>query len=221
MSTTAQIAANKLNAQHSTGPKTEAGKAASALNHFRHGLAGSFMILDWEHEEEFDELLENLRAEHQPATPTEVLLVESMAQHYWLKQRAIRLQYATMEPELPTCPFPKELAIYIRYQTTHERAFYKALNELLRLRAEKRKAEIGFESQTLRSSRESRVQAAEIRKEANEKRRDELHTLRVSLATARLRGQELKNVVLERPELRNESHAQGCPTTEEPARIAA
>ena len=38
----------------------------------------------------------------------------------------------------------KRLALYLRYETTHERAFHKCLNELLRIRAEKRKAEIGF-----------------------------------------------------------------------------
>ncbi len=69
MSTPAQIAANKENAQHSTGPKTEAGKAASSINNFRHGLAGSFMIMDWENREDFDELFDSLRAEHKPTSP--------------------------------------------------------------------------------------------------------------------------------------------------------
>src|SRR5437870_1313569 len=133
----AQLAANRLNAQHSTGPKTEAGKAVSSLNNFRHGLAGKFMVLDWESEEEFDDLLENLRAEHQPATPTETLLVESMAQHYWLRQRAVRFQHCIMDQKLPTCEYPKDLALYLRYQTTHERAFHKCVNQLLKLRAEK------------------------------------------------------------------------------------
>ena len=38
MSTPAQIAANQANAQFSTGPKSEAGRAAAARNNFRHGL---------------------------------------------------------------------------------------------------------------------------------------------------------------------------------------
>ena len=52
----------------------------------------------------------------------------------------------------------EHFALYLRYQTTHERAFYKALNELQKLRNERRKEQIGFESQ-------KRAQAAEIRAE--------------------------------------------------------
>jgi hypothetical protein len=68
--------------------------------------------------EDFDELYEGLRAEHQPESPTEILLVESMAQHYWLKQRALRLQSLCFDGD------EKQLGLYLRYQTTHERGFY-------------------------------------------------------------------------------------------------
>jgi hypothetical protein len=52
----------------------------------------------------------------------------------------------------------KHFALYLRYQTTHERAFYKALTELQKLREQRRKEQIGFESQ-------KRAQADEIRAE--------------------------------------------------------
>ena len=167
MATEAQIRANQANAEHSTGPKTEEGKAISARNNFRVGLTGGyFRVLDWEKQEEFDELLEDLRAEHKPTTRTESLLVEKMAQSYWLSQRAAFMQKMCLDYERPMCRPTEEkvFPLYMRYQATHERAFYKALNELLRLRAEKRKLEIGFESQ-------KRKQAADARKEANENRR--------------------------------------------------
>ena len=48
VSTESQIQANRENAQLSTGPKTEAGKAAAALNNTRHGLTGAFRILPTE-----------------------------------------------------------------------------------------------------------------------------------------------------------------------------
>jgi Mn-containing catalase len=41
----------------------------------------------------------------------------------------------------------KQFALLLRYESMHERAFYKAVNELQKLRKEKRKEEIGFVSQ--------------------------------------------------------------------------
>jgi hypothetical protein len=42
--TPAQVAANQANAQRSTGPRTPQGKAASALNNFRHDFNGAFTV---------------------------------------------------------------------------------------------------------------------------------------------------------------------------------
>ena len=84
MSTSAQIAANQANSQHSTGPKTEDGRAVSCLNNFRHGLAGvQFSVLPGECEEEYATLIAGLKAEHKPGTITECILVEKLAQHFW------------------------------------------------------------------------------------------------------------------------------------------
>ena len=41
-------------------------------------------------------------------------------------------------------------SLYLRYQTTHTRAFHKSLNDLLKLRAETRKQQNGFEAQARR-----------------------------------------------------------------------
>jgi len=186
----AQIIANHLNAQHSTGPRSAEGKAVVARNNFRHGCAGAiFIVLDWEKQEEFDELVAGLREEHAPATPTEHLLVDKMAQSYWLSKRASYLQHMCFDSQVPMCSATEEkvFALYMRYQTTHERAFYKALNELQKLRAEKRKSEIGFESQ-------QRQHAQEERREAVEKRQQELHEPAVLLAQAKLERQLLLNM---------------------------
>jgi hypothetical protein len=98
MSTESQIEANRENAKLSTGPKSEAGKAAAALNNTRHGLAGAFRVLPTESQSDFDELLATLRDEHQPATFTETTLVEAMAQHHWLRQRALNLESSCYDP---------------------------------------------------------------------------------------------------------------------------
>ena len=45
MPTPAQLAANRRNAQRSTGPKTPAGKARSARNALRHGLPSPEVVV--------------------------------------------------------------------------------------------------------------------------------------------------------------------------------
>jgi hypothetical protein len=44
MATERQIAANRANAFHSTGPKTAAGKLKSSRNSYRHGLSGQLPL---------------------------------------------------------------------------------------------------------------------------------------------------------------------------------
>ena len=44
MATEKQIAANRANAKHSTGPKTIAGKMKSSRNAYRHGLSGPLRL---------------------------------------------------------------------------------------------------------------------------------------------------------------------------------
>jgi hypothetical protein len=191
MSTEAQIAANQQNAQISTGPKSAEGKARICLNAFRHGLAGAFMILSDEVREDFNELYEGLRAEHQPESPTEILLVESMAQHYWLKQRALRLQSLCFDEE-GECTSEKTLGLYLRYQTTHERAFYKALNTLIKLRADKRKARLDEAALCQRAEDSKRIGFVSQELAQNRERQQaELNEARIRLANAKAQHLEV------------------------------
>ena len=146
--TEAQINANRENAQKSTGATTPEGKATVSQNRRTHGLAGNFHILPWENAEDFRSLAHSIYEEHKPATATEQRLVDSMIQHYWLKQRAIGLQEELLlTSQNPTEVDGKKLALFLRYQTTHERSYYKAEKELQNLKKTKQKEEIGFESQ--------------------------------------------------------------------------
>ena len=192
MATEAQIVANRQNAKQSSGPKSEQGKAASCQNNFRYGLTGSsFTVLDFENQDEYDNVLSGLSSEHQPSTMTETILVENMAQSYWLRKRALHLQdQCATDEDLTLQEQERQLALLIRYQTTHDRAFHRSLNDLLKLRAERRKAEIGFESQNHRRADQSRREAAE-------KRKQDLHELAVLLAEAKVDHQLLQNLNLE------------------------
>jgi low affinity Fe/Cu permease len=187
--TSAQMTANQSNAQHSTGPKTPRGKAISARNNFRHGFTGEFTVLPWVDQSEFDLLMNALRDEHKPSGLTERILVDKMAQALWLTKRALMLQHVTFNHEVPTCDDEKQLALYIRYQTTHERNFHKCLNDLLRVRAEKRKQQIGFESQ-------KHQEADQMRRAASENRKQELHHFAVLLAEAKVDHQILQTAML-------------------------
>ena len=122
-----------------TGPRTPEGKAKSSLNNLRHGLTGQFRVLDYESQEEFEEVLEALRDEHQPTTATEDILVSRLAEHAWLSRRAQNLQDAAI-----LANSPHNLGLFLRYQTANDRGFHKCLNELSKLRKERRQ----FESQS-------------------------------------------------------------------------
>jgi len=135
---------NRANSLHSTGPKTPAGKLASSRNSFKHGLASGELTIPDEDPAEFEALLRDLVEEHQPAHATEELLVKEMAQSWWLAQRAIRLQNECFTENGVD---ERRLSLFLRYQTTHERAFHKALNTLLRLRKERSRSANGFVSQ--------------------------------------------------------------------------
>jgi hypothetical protein len=196
MSTAAQVKANRENAQHSTGPMSDAGKEASSLNNFRHGLSGhTFFLLDWEDAEDFDLLKQALCSEHQPTTVTEHILVEKMAQHYWLSQRAQSIQTGEMKDKPFDEDVQKGLVPYIRYQAHHERLFQRALHDLLKLRAERRKEQIGFESQKAREAQAAKSQAQEIRRESDEIRKLERHKVDMDIRRTRL-DREKSNAII-------------------------
>ena len=148
MSTPNQRAANKANAQQSSGPRTQAGQARSSQNAFKNGLASGRPIIDGEDPAEFQALVDRLLAEHQPATETESILVHAMAKHHWFENRAQRLQTVEFEKAFESGEaVPKTLAVLIRYETANHRAFHKSLDTLLKLKKQRPQPEIGFVSQ--------------------------------------------------------------------------
>ncbi len=140
MATPAQIAANKLNAQKSTGPQTPEGKAKSAMNRLTHGFFSPSALIPGEDGAILMALINDLKAEFDPSTTTEEILVEKMAQAQWLTQRALNLQGEAFAAESGV---PRNLGLLIRYHTSAERAFHRAHNELVKTQKERKKSEIG------------------------------------------------------------------------------
>ena len=87
MATEKQIAANRRNAQRSTGPRSVEGKARSSRNALKTGLYCPGIIIGKESTTQLQELEAAYTAEYAPATPTERALVDSLIHYEWLLRR--------------------------------------------------------------------------------------------------------------------------------------
>jgi len=131
---------NRANSQHSTGPRTIQGKAASSQNAFKHGLYSKDLIVHGEDPAEFDALKADLRREHQPANTTEEILVNEMAEQFWrIRRYRVRESRLIMmeDPEEATMALLKFLPIIQRFMTAAERGFHKALTALRQLQKDR------------------------------------------------------------------------------------
>jgi hypothetical protein len=82
MASNAQITANQINSQSSTGPRTEEGKQTSARNNFRHGLASHQILIPGENRAEFEGMRDGFMADQKPTNMMEAALVNNMVTHY-------------------------------------------------------------------------------------------------------------------------------------------
>ena len=83
---------NRANAQHSTGPKTEAGKWRTSLNALRHGLTGQVVVLPTEDMAAYRAHLKTFTDEYHPKGATEAQLVQQLADTSWRLNRAASLE---------------------------------------------------------------------------------------------------------------------------------
>lgn len=97
MSTTEQrLAANRANAQLSTGPISDEGKSIASRNATRHGLLSSRLLLDDESPDEFDRLLSDLCDCLRPVGLMEATLVERIAIAIWRQRRLVQAETARL-----------------------------------------------------------------------------------------------------------------------------
>src|SRR5438477_3726397 len=78
-----KINATRDNAQHSTGPRTDAGKARSRLNATRHGLTGQVNIRTEEDQKAYDTHCIGFFEDLKPKGAIEMNLVQTMADKQW------------------------------------------------------------------------------------------------------------------------------------------
>ena len=157
MATDKQTAANRLNAQKSTGPKTPEGRAAVRLNGVKHGLTAETLVLKGESQADFTAMLDSFEAEHDPTTPTEEALVVQLALANWRLRRLYHQEAGFYTCQLQSLKGVQKdlnlddagrmghaaawsestLGLFNRQEGRLERTFYRALHELQRLRKER------------------------------------------------------------------------------------
>jgi len=92
MPTQAQINANRLNAQKSTGPTSPEGKVRSSLNALKSGIDAWSHIIPGEDPAELEALTAAFLLHYRPAGPTELALVDTLISTEWTQRRLRRIE---------------------------------------------------------------------------------------------------------------------------------
>jgi hypothetical protein len=138
-----KLAANRANAQRSTGPQTPEGKEKSKLNAVKHGLTSRYFpavieagTAEWE---ELEAVRVDLHNHHQPVGPVEELLLEKMTIEYMRYRRLVeREQLLCVRRPGYYLDIVDKLA---RYQTAINRQLFEAMKELERVQATRKAQE--------------------------------------------------------------------------------
>ncbi len=144
-----RAAANRANAQHSTGPRTPTGKQRAKLNALRHGLTGSTILLPTEDPAAYQQHLAQFLDEYQPQGPTETQLVHELIDTSWRLNRipALETELLTRAANPPTPEAAIEfdivdahhaIALLGIYGQRLSRQFHKALDQLRDIQAQRR-----------------------------------------------------------------------------------
>jgi hypothetical protein len=100
MSSPAQATANFANAQNSTGPRTDAGKAASSANSLKHGLTAKTVLLPEEDEAAYRKMCEGMFASFNPDCTPEKELIQLLCDTQWRLQRCGRIEAAILSEDV-------------------------------------------------------------------------------------------------------------------------
>ncbi len=139
MATPAQIAANIANSKKSTGPRTPEGKARARDNALKHVLFATTLLIKGEDPEAYHALVDDLVEEFEPIGTMENLLLSRMSEHHWQSRRAT-INLSKQLESSGEDDNAKRISLALRCQTTADRGFYRALNELRKAQKERRVA---------------------------------------------------------------------------------
>src|ERR1019366_9752459 len=92
MATEEQIAANRRNAQLSSGPTSEAGRKRSSMNALRHGLTGQVTTMTDEDRAAHDQFSKALMKDLAPDGAMEIQLAQRVATDSWRLNRTSAIE---------------------------------------------------------------------------------------------------------------------------------
>jgi hypothetical protein len=133
MASPSQLAANLLNAQSSTGPRTPEGKARVSQNALRHGLTATHLVILSDEQQEFDAFQNSLIDELAPEGAIETVTFHELLHAAWNLQRYRRIEAESSIGTAADFTDPATIKVLdrlSRYQARTQRAYYKALQEL-------------------------------------------------------------------------------------------
>jgi len=133
MATAAQIIANQTNAQASTGPVTEAGKAASSQNARTHGLSAAALHIPEHERAEYEAHRAWLINDIDPVGGIENDIFKNLLDASWRLRRIQHLEDDIFQNEPNPLDNPeaiKKLNLLTRYRAAAERSYYKALKQI-------------------------------------------------------------------------------------------
>ena len=147
MATLKQLEANRRNALKSTGPSTDAGKAASSTNALKTGIYAKSLIIPGEDAAELEALIADFYVAHQPAAADERSLVDTLISNEWIQRRLRNAErqiweqsiHLSMEQNRCTADSTLEDSFLRREQrftvlrrqvASCERSFHRALRDL-------------------------------------------------------------------------------------------
>jgi hypothetical protein len=88
-----KIEANRANAQHSTGPKSQLGKSKSKKNSTKHGVYATNTLLPGEDEALYEAIRNEQRKLFQPRTFIEKALIDQLVGELWTLKRIARAEH--------------------------------------------------------------------------------------------------------------------------------
>jgi len=135
MSSQSQIDANRANAQHSTGPRSDAGKATVSQNATRHGLSSKYLPLSEAERPLFEELEADLRQRINPIGALQESIFMELAAGVWKRSVVNRLlAEATAATESLFEDEPSDRVRKLqRHKADQDRAVNRAMRQLKEL----------------------------------------------------------------------------------------